>query len=179
MSLHRIAPALLAVALLAACSAEQPSTAPASPDLRVEEAGHNTADHFTTTEPVSIELDSPCNGEIIVFTGEVTTQGTFVDTREHLDNGNSLHSEIQSSFSATGTGSVTGASYAIHDVSHESFDSPSVPAPQFTASFYETFHVTTSVGALSFTFRQLVHVLNSPATGFKVTRDTESVTCHG
>jgi hypothetical protein len=179
MRLHRIFPYSLAAALLAACSTEQPSTAPGSPDLRVEEAGHNTADHFKTTEPLSLELESPCNGEAIVFTGEVTTQGTFVDTREHLDNGNSLHSEIQSSFSATGTGAVTGASYTIHDVSHESFDSPSVPAPQFTASFYETFHVTSSVGALSFSFRQLVHVLSTPATGFKVTRDTESATCRG
>lgn len=103
---------------------------------------------------------------------------TLVDTREHLDNGNFLHSEMQSNFSATGTGSVTGASYTIHDVSHESFDSPSVPAPQFNASFHETFHVTSSNPDLGFS-SQLVHVLNSPATGFKVTRDTESATCHG
>jgi hypothetical protein len=179
MPLHRIVPALVAAALLAACSSEEPSTAPASPGLRVEEAGHNAADQFKITEPLSFELDSPCNGETIVFTGEVTTQGTFVDTREHLDNGNSIHSEIQSSLSATGTGSVTGASYTIHDVSHESFDSPSVPAPQFTASFHETFHVTSSDRGLDFSFRQLVHVLNSPATGFKVTRDTETAICHG
>ena len=179
MPLHRIIPGLVAAALLAACSTEEPSTAPASPDFRVEEAGHNAVDHFQTTEALSFELDSPCNGEVIAFSGEVTTQGTFVDTREHLDNGNVLHSEIQSSFSATGTGSVTGASYTIRDVSHESFDSPSVPAPQFTASFNETFHVTSSVGDLGFSFRQLVHVLNSPATGFKVTRDTESATCRG
>ena len=178
---RQIARAFLLAPLLAACGPDAAPTGPgAPPTFRVEGAGHNSADHFRIDLPADFELESPCNGELITLSGQETGQLTLVDTREHLDAGFALHSEHQGRVSATGAGSVTGAAYAIRDVFHESFDSPSPPAPQFTASFHETFHVTSSVSGLSFTYRRLFHLVKSPSSDeFKVTQDVEEVSCHG
>lgn len=80
---------LLVAGLLAACSGDSPTEASAAA-LAVTGAGHNAADHFSGVDPAEFEIQSPCNGETIAFTGTGTYQFTVVDTRQHLDDGNSL-----------------------------------------------------------------------------------------
>ena len=142
MSTRYFAVVVLAVtAALGACSGDDRAPVPTDPSFAVG-TGHNATDHFKIDEPVEFEVLNPCNGELIDFVGRETGQINAVDTRENLDNGNSIHFEHQAHVVATGTGQQTGTAYAINDVFHESFNSPSPPAPQVTISFRETFHVT-------------------------------------
>jgi hypothetical protein len=80
---------------------------------------------------------------------------------------------------ATGTGPTSGATYAIHDIITQNFESPSPPAPQFTASVHESFKVTSSDPALTFRFKVLIHAVLSPGSGFKLTKAVEEATCQG
>jgi hypothetical protein len=100
-----------------------------------------------------------------------------VDTREHLDNGNSVHSEHQGRVVATGIGETTGATYHVNDLFHESFQSPSPPAPQVTITFQETLRVTGTAPGTGFTVREQFHLVVLPSSDAKVTREVESVRC--
>lgn len=174
---HLATSALLAAAVLTACAGDDALTAPLTPALAVEDAGHNAADHFQAVEAADFEIVSPCNGELIAFSGENTYQVTFVDTREHLDAGFSLHTEFQAHTQATGTGPESGASYAINDIYHENFESPSPPAPQVTFSAHGTTRVTSDLPGLSFDIRFEFHGVGLPSGEFKVTRFVDSLEC--
>jgi hypothetical protein len=171
------AAAMLMTSTLLACGSEDSPTAPAMPSLSVEEAGHNAADHFKFTEAVGFEVESPCNGEIIFFSGEGISQLTVVDTRENLDAGFSVHREYLARVTATGTGPTSGASYTINDIFRETFQSPSPPAPQVTFSAGGTFRVTSDEPGLSFVGHFGFHGLVTPDGEFKVTRDVGNLVC--
>jgi len=169
--------AMLMGILLTGCASEDSPTAPAIPSLAVEDAGHNAADHFKVVEAVEFEVESPCNGELIAFSGEAIYQTTRVGTREVLDAGLAVHGEFYSHLRATGTGQESGASYTINDIYHENFESPSPPAPQITFSVGGMFHVTSDLPGLSFDAHFGFHGLALPSGEFKVTRELESVEC--
>jgi hypothetical protein len=171
------AAAMLMTGTLLACGSEDAPMAPATPSLAVEGAGHNAADHFKFTEAVGFEVESPCNGEIIFFTGEGTSQLTLVDTRENLDAGFSVHSEFQSRVTAAGTGPTSGAGYTINDIYRDTFQSPSPSAPQVTFSVGGTFRVTSDEPGLSFVGHFGFHGLVTPDGEFKVTRDVGNLVC--
>jgi hypothetical protein len=164
---------LTAALLLTGCGAEGGPTAPDTPPLTADATDHNGGDHTKFVEAVSFEIESPCNGELIAFSGEAVTQGT------HLGDEHFLHQELQSHTQATGTGSETGAGYTINDVFHSGFDSPNVPAPHFVASAHATTRVTSDVPGLDFTIHFVFHVLAPSEKPFKVTRDVERVECKG
>ena len=178
MPTRYFAAAVLALtAAFGACLGDDHASAPTDPSLAVG-TGHNAADHFKIDEPVAFEVLNPCNGELIDFVGRETGQINAVDTREHLDNGNSIHFEHQGHVVATGTGQQTGTAYAINDVFHESFNSPSPPAPQVTISFRETFRVTSPAPGMGFSVHVLFHLVLSPsADDVKITKDIESANC--
>ena len=142
--------AILTAAFLTGCGSESSPTAENIPGLTADAADPNTADHFQTVEAVTFEVENPCNGEVIIFTGTAKSQVTFVDTRENLDAGNSVHAEFQQRTTATGTGSETGATYTITDIFHEGFESPNPPAPHSTLSNHSTTRVSSDVDGLSF-----------------------------
>jgi hypothetical protein len=171
--------ALLAAALVTACGPDSNPITESTPVLLADAADHNTADHFTSVEAVTFEVENPCNGEIIVFSGVARSQSTVVDTREHLDAGFSLHMELQSNTQATGTGPESGASYELKDIYHEGFDSPNPPAPHATFSGHATTHITSDLPGLSFDLRFLFHGVVPSGKDFKVTREVESAECRG
>ena len=178
MRINRLATsALLAAALLTACAGDDAPTAPTTPTLVVTDAGHNAADHFKVVEEAVFEIESPCKGELIAFSGENIYQLTLVDTREHLDAGFSVHAEFQSRTRATGTGPVSGAGYVINDIFHENFESPSPPAPQVTIMAHGTAHITSDLPGLSFVAHFAFHGVALPSGEFKVTRFLESAEC--
>jgi hypothetical protein len=157
----------LVTALLTGCGTE---SSPTSANLPL------TLDHAKYVEAFNFEIESPCNGELIAFSGESINEVT-VDGA--LDDPAHLHYELLSRTRATGTGSETGAIYTLNDIFHESFDSPNVPAPHFIFSDHASTHVTTTSPGLDFTIHVVFHGL-APADGeFKVTRDVESVVCKG
>jgi hypothetical protein len=171
--------AMLVMATLVPGCGNEEAMAPAMPSLIVEDAGHNAADHFQVTETVEFEVENPCNGELIVFSGASISQITLVDTRENLDAGRSVHTEFQSRTSATGTGTESGATYTIKDIYHESFQSPSPLAAQFTFSTGGMFRVASDLAGLSFTGRFGLHGVLTPTGKFKLTREVENVVCNG
>jgi hypothetical protein len=178
MPSRHFAAGLLSLALvLAACSADEPLATAADPAFAVG-TGHNAADHFKIDQPAEFQIENPCNGELIDLTGRETGQVTVVDTRENLDNGNSVHFEHLTRVVATGIGQETGAVYSVNEVFHETFESPSPPAPQVTFSFRDRFRVTSSVPGTAFSVHALFHLVVTPSAGeAKVTQDIESVTC--
>jgi hypothetical protein len=168
---------LMVGTLLTGCTREDSPTAPTTPSLAVEGAGHNTADHFKVVEATEFEVESPCNGELITFSGVGISQLTLVGTREDLDAGRAVHSEFQSHNRATGTGAESGASYKINDIFHDGFNSPSPLAPQSTFRFGGMFHVTSGVPGLSFDGHFGFHAVILPTGEFKVTREVGDVVC--
>lgn len=180
MTTYRVTAGLMLAAAVVACDTDNIATSPPAGASLATDAGHNAADHIKQVNQVSFEVENPCNGEIIVFTGTEVLEATFVDKPENLANGNSVHNQFNSRVDATGTGPSSGASYSFHDISTSNFESPSPPAPQFTASFHETAKATSTDASLNFSFKALVHVVLNPGTGeFTVTKDQEGATCGG
>jgi hypothetical protein len=170
--------AILTAAFLTGCGSESNPTGESTTSPTAYEIAHNTADHFTAVEAVSFEIESPCNGESITLTGTAESQVTYVDTRENLDAGNSVHTEFQQRTIATGTGSVTGATYTINDIFHEGFDSPNPPAPHATFGSHSMTRVTSNVAGLSFSGHFVFQAVIPSGQDFKVTTSLERVTCN-
>jgi hypothetical protein len=158
--------ALLTATLLTGCGADAGPTAEDHPGVM---ADLHTANHFSFTEPLDDIVISPCNGEMIPVTGTITEQGTIVEV-----DGAGLHVEVQDVVSGTGTGLTTGVAYMTHNTNHQSFDSPTATAVNFTATFWERFYFITQTPGLSFTGQFFVHVLATPSGDFKVTREIDS-----
>jgi hypothetical protein len=170
--------AILTAAFLTGCGSESSPTAENIPGLTADAADPNTADHIKTVEAgVTFEVENPCNGEVIVFTGTAKSQVTFVDTRENLDAGSALHAEFQQRTTATGTGSETGATYTITDIFHEGFESPNPPAPHFTLSEHATTRVTSDIAGLSFIGHFVFQGVVPSGQDFKLTVGLDRLTC--
>ncbi|MEO6056384.1 MAG: hypothetical protein ABIQ49_06050 [Gemmatimonadales bacterium] len=170
--------AAMVAALLIGCDADSTPTAQTTPGVTADATDHNVADHFKSVEAVTFSDGvNPCNGEQITFTGTVESQVTVIGTRGMLDAGNYLHREYQQHVRATGTGSVTGATYTINDIFHESFNSPNVPAPHLTLGDHATTHVTSDLPGLSFKAHFVFHLVVPSGKDFKVTTLLDRVTC--
>ena len=166
--------AVLAAALLAGCGKESALTAPEPPAIKLGASAPYLTDHFSSTIPLDETFVSPCNGETIHLTGTLRAEDTFVGTTDYF-----LHHELQVVVSETGTGLSTGATYTSHDVNHESFNSPSGPAPNFTFTYRENYFFNSTTPGLSFSGRFFVHFLALPSGEFVVTRDSGSLQCRG
>ena len=171
--------AMLTAALLTGCGAEAGPTAENAPGLTADATDHNVADHFKSVVPGTFDVENPCNGELIILSGEEIDQLTLVGPREALDAGGFLHMEFQQQVRATGTGLETGATYTLKDMLHENFETPNEPAPHFTYSAHGTSHVTSDLPGLSFDIHSVFHIVIPSGKDFKVTREVASVTCAG
>ena len=178
-SLILIGAAMLTAAVLTGCGAEAGPTAENVSDLTGNATDRNVADHFKSVVPGTFDVENPCNGELIILTGEEIDQLTLVGPREALDAGFWQHMEFQQQVRATGTGSETGATYTLKDMLHENFNSPNEPAPHLTFSSHGTSHVTSDLPGLSFDIHSVFHIVIPSGKDFKVTREVESVSCGG
>jgi hypothetical protein len=166
------------LSLSTGCGADD-TTAPMPPSLRVEEAGHNAAEHQSGVDAIEFEVLSPCNGELIAFTGTDTYSLTLVGTPEALASGFSVHSTFHSHVRATGTGPESGATYTLDDIFQGSFNSPSPPATQVTFGHSGRLQITSDVASLSFVGYFLFRGLVLPDGEFKVVAESERVECRG
>lgn len=92
--------AFLAVALMTGCGDESGPTAESAPGLT---ADAQSPDHSRSREVFTFEVENPCNGELITFTGESFYQVTSVGIQEGPDAGQPVHFEFQGVLRATGT----------------------------------------------------------------------------
>ena len=168
---------LFAAATLAACDGTEVPTSPRI-QPRVEDAGHNIAQHVSSTTALDETIESPCNGETIHLTGTVREQATYVG-QPPLDpeNGFFIHGEHSGVITESGTGLTTGAAYDFSDSFHDSFNSPSTPAANFEFTSHETGRLVTQTPGLSLTLRFFIHGIGLPTGEFKVTKQVESVEC--
>jgi hypothetical protein len=170
-ALALIGTAILASAFGTGCSPESGPTAENGSTL--EAVTSKTAQHFSSNTPLDeIFFDSPCNGEDIHMTGTLSAEDTFYGTTDYF-----LHHELQVVVSETGTGLTTGATYSSHDVNHESFNSPTLEAPNLTFTYGETYYFISPTRGLSFRGQFAFHFVALPSGEFKVTRDVGSLEC--
>ena len=170
--------AIAILSLSTGCAADD-STAPMPPSLRVEEAGHNATAHQSGVDAIEFEILSPCNDELIAFSGTDTYSLTFVGTPEALALGYSVHGTLHSHVRATGIGPESGATYTMDDIFQESFNSPSPPAPQVTFAEQGRLRITSDVAGLSFVGYFLFRGVVLPDGEFKVVVEFERVECQG
>jgi hypothetical protein len=161
--------AMLVAVLLTGCGAEAGPTAETAPGLAAE---RHEAEHSSITYPLDDSIVNPCNGEKIHVTGYVLEQINVVDV-----GGGELHFEMHDVVHETGTGVATGASYRLHDVTQEGFNSPSGAARNLTYTFRDKYHVMSKTPGLSFTGQFFLHVVVLPSGELKVTRELGSVEC--
>lgn len=165
--------AIVAAALLIGCGADSGPTAEDEATLVARASAPYTASHSSSVTPLDeIFFDSPCNGEDIHMVGTLSAEDTFIGTADYF-----LHHELQVVVSETGTGLTTGATYRSHDVNHESFDSPTLEAPNLTFTYGETYYFISPTPGLSFRGQFAFHFVALPSGDFKVTRDVGSLKC--
>jgi len=157
--------AMLAAVLLTGCASDSDSTAA---NTAGPLADAQTVDHFSIDEPFPGPGEvfvNPCNGETIQFTGTLVGQVTSMDPQTHHE----LHIII----SATGTGLTTGAAYTFYVNQHESFNSPTPEALNFTYRFLERDIATSTTPGLSFAGHAYFNFVALPDGTFKITRENE------
>ena len=170
--------AIATLTLSIGCAADD-AMAPTTPSLRVEEAGHNATEQVSGVDTIQFEIDNPCNGELIAFSGTDTYRGTFVGTSEALESGHSVHSTFQSHVQATGIGLESGATYTIDDIFRTTFNSPSPPASQLTFSEHGRLRITSDEPGLSFVGYFVFQGVLPPNGEFRVVVASERVECEG
>ncbi len=158
--------ATMVAALLTGCGAEPGPTADNAPGLAA--AGH-APQHSKSTIPEDNYSINPCNGETVHFIGTITEQTNVVNVDDAT-----LHIEVGSQLSATGSGLTTGTSYRVHATSGFSFNSPTVTAPNATFTERDRFHFHSETPGLSFMGAFFVHVVVLPRGEVRVTREVDS-----
>ena len=176
MRIRPLAAGAVLAAMLGACAERDATTAPAVPTFRVEDAGHNVTQHFRGSAAIEFEFQNPCNGESITFAG--VTDSSLAVVGPMLEEGIApVHVKFHALTRATGTGQLSGGGYALHDVFHTNFESPSPPATQVNFSAHGRTRVTSNISGLGFTLRGGFHFVGLPKGGFKITRDFDEATC--
>jgi hypothetical protein len=157
--------AMLAAVLLTGCGSDADPTSANAAGLPAAAASKHTVDHYSINEPFpgAEVFVNPCNGETIQFTGTLVGQVTSMDT----------HYELHIVISATGTGLTTGAAYTFYVNRHESFNSPTPEALNFTYRFLERDKATSTTPGLSFAGHSYFNFVALPDGTFKITRESE------
>ena len=159
--------AILAVSLMTGCEAGSYLTAENAAGLTADAA--EVSNSGKVVESFVERGVNPCNGETIVFSGVAIYRIVEVDGGEH--------SIFQTSSYSTGTGSVSGATYTAHLISHETFNTPSADAPQLEFFANANVRILSSVPQLSYTAHFVNHGVLTPTGEFKLTRNVDRVEC--
>jgi len=119
-------------------------------------------------------LESPCTGELVPFTARRFEETNVVEESDIL------HFQVTESISGSGTAEVTGTRFLIHDVSHFSFQTPSVSATQQNVfDMPHTIKFITKGGSENFLEHDVIHVTVLPDGELKTTVEFEKAECLG
>ena len=170
--MRTIRPLLIATVLLAACEQSDNLVGPAAhkPNLA------RTAVHSTTTIPIQGTVTGVtfCTGEDIGWVGTLTTSTNTVS-----DDGIDFHTSVQETTVLKGTGLITGAQWLVHQQNHFSFNTPNLPAPNFTAGTHVTVELISQGPLPNLLLSFDVHLLATGQGEFKTTVDNFSAKCRG
>ena len=146
--------------LLAACNGADTTAEPMAPASDVTAAV--IAVHFVNPGTFAFDIENPCTGETVSFSGERFEQITAVGTQELLEQGQAFRCEDQASLSGIGTGTSSGTEYRIRDVIHFGIRSPSAEALNFTQVFNERIQAIAQGSADDFFIHVNFHVTVLP-----------------
>ena len=163
---------IVAVALVAGCGSESGPTGESAPSLAA--ASHpRTTVHTASVTPLDEVFSSPCNGELIHYTGTMRTQMTFVASPDTLFQHVVVHIVVRE----TGLGLTTGVVYTAKDNFYEGFTLPYGHQQYQSFSFHDKFRITADAPGLSFGGHLQVHFVGVPDGDGKFTRITGSEQC--
>ena len=163
---------LLVATLLTGCGGDSGPTGESAPSLAA--ASHpNTTVHTSSVTPLDEVFSSPCNGEMIHYTGTLRTQMTFVASPDTLFQHAMVHMVVRE----TGIGLTTGAVYTAKDNFYEGFTLPYDHQQYQSFSFHEKFRITSDTPGLSFGGHLQVHFVGVPDGAGKFTRIAGSEEC--
>jgi hypothetical protein len=171
-SLTGIGTAMLALALVTGCGSESGPTGENAPSFAAASHPDSTA-HRTFVELLDEVLPSPCNGELIHYTGMARTQMTFVASPDTLFQHAVLHIVVKE----TGIGLTTGAIYTAKDNIYEGFTLPYGHLQFQSFRFHEKFRITTPTPGLSFGAHFQVHFVGVPDGDGKFTKTVGAEEC--
>jgi hypothetical protein len=163
---------VLAVALVSACGGEAGPTGESAPSLAAS-SHPNTTVHTASVTPLDEVFSSPCNGELIHYTGTLRTQVTFVASPDTLFQHAVVHMVVRE----TGIGLTTGTVYTAKDNFYEGFTLPYGHLQYQSFSFHEKFRITADAPGLSFGGHLQVHFVGVPDGAGKFTRIAGSEQC--
>jgi hypothetical protein len=164
--------AAAAIALLTGCGTESGPTGESVPSLAA--ASHpNTTEHTRSVTLLDEVFSSPCNGELIHYTGTLATDMIFVASPDTLFQHAVLHMVIKE----TGVGLTTGTVYTAKDNFYEGFTLPYGHEQYQSFSFHEKFRITADAPGLSFGGHFQVHFVGVPDGDGKFTRVVGAEEC--
>jgi hypothetical protein len=166
-----------ALALLTGCGTESGPTGESAPSLAA--ASHpNTTEHNRFVTQLDEVFSSPCNGELIHYTGTLVTDMHFVFSPDMLDPvPDTLHSVLHMMVRETGIGLTTGTVYTAKDNFYEGFTLPDGHDQYQSFSFHEKFRITADAPGLSFGGHLQVHFVGVPDGDGKFTKVVEGEEC--
>ena len=163
---------MLTAMWLTGCGSESGPTGEGAPSLAAASHPDSTA-HTTFVELLDEVFPSPCNGELIHYTGTARTQMNFVASPDTLFQHVVLHVVVKE----TGIGLTTGAIYTAKDNIYEGFTLPYGHLQFQSFRFHEKFRITTPTPGLSFGAHFQVHFVGVPDGDGKFTRIVGAEEC--
>ena len=165
-------PLLVATVLLAGCDQSDSLVGPGAK----EPSFIRTVAHSTETIPIqgTVTGTTFCTGEDIAWTGTLTTSTNTVS-----DDGIDFHTSVQETAVLKGTGVITGAKWLVNQQNHFSFNTPNLPAPNFTATDHVNVEIISKGGLPNLHISFDVHMLATGQGQFKTTVDNFSAKCEG
>jgi hypothetical protein len=169
-------PLLIATVLLAACGQSDSLVGPAAKEPSLL----RTVAHSTETIPIegTVTGTTFCTGEDIGWVGTLTTStNTVFEPGVGIDL--PYHTSVQETAVLKGIGLITGATWLVNQQNHFSFDTPNLPAPNFTATDHVTVELISQGGLPNLLLSFDVHLLATGQGTFKTTVDNFSAKCRG
>jgi hypothetical protein len=162
----------MATGLLAGCEQSDNLIGPAAHEPSLV----RTAVHSTETIPVqgTVTEVTFCTGEDIGWVGTLTTSTNTVS-----DDGVDFHTSVQETAVLKGTGLITGAKWKVTQQNHFSFDTPNLPAPNFTATDHVEVELISQGSLPNLLLSFDVHMLATGQGTFKTTVDNFTAKCRG
>ena len=164
--------AMAALALASGCGTDSGPTGESRPSLAAASHPDSTA-HSYSVQDLDEFFPSPCNGEMIHYTGTGRTWITSVASPDTLFQHVVVHMTVRE----TGIGLTTGSVYTAKDNIYEGFTLPYGHLQYQSFRFHEKFRIISDTPGLSFGAHFQVHFVGVPDGDGKFTRIVGAEEC--
>ena len=169
-------PLLMATVLLAGCDQSDGLVGPAAKEPSLL----RTVAHSTETIPVEGTVTGTifCTGEDIGWAGTLTTStNTVFEPSVGIDL--PYHTSVQETAVLKGIGLITGATWLVNQQNHFSFNTPNLPAPNFTQMEHVEVELISQGGLANLLISFDLEILATGQGTFKTVVDNFAAKCRG